>query len=302
MPATDLLTYTEERIRELDPVYADAVCNAIASLEPPLRQRAEAFLNAFYRFMQGTGRSYEQGIQCHMRLRETMVEERFYFLRNGSYSSTSFAEVNQRVYANPEIMTTHMYGLVFAQFLWPDQTERFRFFWETLPEYAAGIKDYLEIGGGHALYIREALSALPDAAFDLLDISSSSIDLARGICDSDRVKFHLGDIFDFSEESRYDFVTMGEVLEHVEDPLSLLTRVRQLLKPRGSMYITTPANAPMVDHIYLFHNEGEIRSLLQRAGFTIDRERMRFAGDLSVEQSRKRKLPLMYAAFVRPTA
>jgi 2-polyprenyl-3-methyl-5-hydroxy-6-metoxy-1,4-benzoquinol methylase len=299
MPA-DLLTYTQARIQELDPNYATAIARVIDNMEPAMRRRAEDFLAAFAAFMQATGRTFDFGIERHVRMRETMVEERLYFVRNGDYSNKSFDDVNRRVYANPEIMTTHMYGLVFAQFLWLDQVDRFRFFCETLPSYASAVAKYLEVGGGHALYIREALDALPAATFDLVDISASSIDLARAMCPPGRVHFHLCDIFDFPGESQYDFVTMGEVIEHVEDPLSLLVRVRNLLKPGGSAYITTPANAPMVDHIYLFHNEREIRDLLQQAGFVIEHERMRFAEDIPEEKARKRKLPLMYAAFVRP--
>ena len=298
MPS-NLLGHTEERIRERDPGYADTILKVIGNIEPPLLRRAEEFLGAFGRFMEETGRTYDEGIERHLQLRETMVEERLYFIRNGDYSSKSFAEVNRRVYDNPEIMTTHMYGLVLAQFLWADQVERFRFFCENLPVYAPSIHRYLEVGGGHALYIREAVASLPGATFDLVDISASSIQLARAMCASDRVHFHLSDIFDYPGEGSYDFATMGEVIEHVADPLSLLVRVRRLLKPGGCAYITTPANAPMIDHIYLFHNEEEIRDMLRRAGFTIERERMRFAEDMPEEKARKRKLPLMYAAFVR---
>jgi SAM-dependent methyltransferase len=298
-PRPDLLNYAAERIRERDAGYGDAAARVVTDIEPAIRRRATEFLESFDRFLHSRGKSFEEAIDLHLRMRQTMTEERLYFLRHGSYSSTSFAEVNQRVYANPEVMETHMYGLVLAQFLWADQVERFRFFCENLPAYAPSIARYLEVGGGHALYIREAVQAIPNAVFDLVDISGSSIELARGLCSSDRVSFHSRDIFEFGHESQYDFVTMGEVIEHVEAPLNLLRRVRQLLKPGGRSYITTPANAPMIDHIHLFRDEDEIRAMLREAGFEIESERMRFAEDVPVLKARRLKLPLMYAAFVR---
>ena len=104
------------------------------------------------------------------------------------------------------------------------------------------------------------------------------------------------DIFDLPEDTTYDFITMGEVLEHVEQPRDLLLRVHSLLSPEGRAYITTPANAPTRDHIYLFNSAAEIRDMLNSAGLTIEREVTQFASDLP---PKKLKMPLMFAAFVK---
>jgi len=80
-----------------------------------------------------------------------------------------------------------------------------------------------------------------------------------------------------------------------------LRRLRNLLAPTGSAYITTPANAPMIDHIYLFNNAEEIRELLSMGGFEIEKETSMYAGAMAPQRAKKLKAPLMYAAFVRPT-
>ena len=54
------------------------------------------------------------------------------FVETGKYTSTSFDEVENRVYGNDTIMTYHMHGLVLGQFLWFEQYERFKFFKENL--------------------------------------------------------------------------------------------------------------------------------------------------------------------------
>jgi len=192
-----------------------------------------------------------------------------------------------------------MHGLVFAQFFWPEQYRRFKFFCENLSGYRSGVRSYLEIGGGHGLYINEAVRVFNECAcFDLVDISATSIELARGLSCEPRIRYMLKNILEFDEVRQYDFITLGEVLEHLERPQELLSKVRNLLSPGGHAFISTPANAPMVDHIYLFRNSDEIKSMLNEAGFTVEREVMQYAADLPEKRCITLKIALMFGAIV----
>src|ERR1019366_1078021 len=122
---------------------------------------------------------------------------------------------------------------------------------------------------------------------DLVDISPTSLEMAQGIAREPGIQYHLMDVFDFPDKAAYDFITMGEVLEHVEQPRELLARLRRLLAPGGSMYITTPANAPMLDHIYLFRNAQEIRDMLTGCGFRIERETSQYAVQINEKLAEK---------------
>src|SRR5207247_2892653 len=146
----------------------------------------------------------------------------------------------------------------------------FEYITETLPAYKSQIKNYLEIGAGHGLYLSKALEILDkETNFSVVDISHTSIELAKNFIDDSRVTYNLANIFDFKIDSLFDFITMGEVLEHVEDPLKLLSKLNDLLTPEGIAFITTPTNAPAIDHIYLFKNVEEIRTIIKLAGFDI---------------------------------
>ena len=295
------LAYTIERISAADPRAGAKLQTFVEGAGATFQLRAERFLSRFARFIEHKGRSFDYGIECYLKLRAAMAWEDLNFLRNGRYSSRSFAEVAERVYRNPEVMEYHMYGLVFAQFLWPDQYLRFSFFCDNFAKYVPHIRDYLEIGAGHALYVSEAASVLPpEAHIDVVDISPSSMELAAGMLNGAKVTTHLIDIFDFAPGRLYDFITMGEVLEHLEDPLSMLNRIRALLAPGGYAYITTPANSAMIDHIYLFNNAPEIREMLRAGGFEIENETRMYANNLPPAKAEKQKVALMYAAFVRP--
>jgi 2-polyprenyl-3-methyl-5-hydroxy-6-metoxy-1,4-benzoquinol methylase len=299
----DLLSHTVDRVCERDPRAGVKLREFIERAGPAWQLRGERFLSSFQRFLETRGKPFDYGIDCYLKLCASVATERLNFLRSQCYSNTSFTQVAECVYHNPDVMQYHMYGLVFAQFLWPDQYHRYSFFCDAFPGYAPRIKTYLEIGGGHALYVTEAASILSaDAQVDVVDISASSLELARGMMPDAAVTWHQADIFDFAPQRRYDFITIGEVLEHLEDPRAMLRRILELLTPDGRAFITTPANAPMIDHIYLFNNAQEIRDMLQTSGFEIEAEASMFADDMPAARGEKLKAPLMYAAFVRPAA
>ena len=50
-------------------------------------------------------------------------------------------------------------------------------------------------------------------------------------------------ISSFNENDRFDYINLCQVLEHVVDPLSLLTQLKSLLNPKGIIHISTP-NSP----------------------------------------------------------
>ena len=85
----------------------------------------------------------------------------------------------------------------------------------------------------------------------------------------------------------------------MEDPLALLTKTANLLTDNGVCYVTTPINAPMIDHIYLFNNAEEIRLLIDKAGLSIVEEKIVISEKMEPLKAAKRKVPVMYAAFVK---
>ena len=77
----------------------------------------------------------------------------------------------------------------------------------------------------------------------------------------------------------FDIVTLIEVLEHVPEPIHLLTEVREFLRPGGCLYMTTPnANSLTVllkgieevlrppDHLWIWSPHA-LRKLLSHTGF-----------------------------------
>lgn len=297
------IEYLLSRIEDKNPAHFVKLKENLKDLGDDYFNLANPFYEKYEKYLKANQLTLDYGIDFYLKMIEAMLEERLAFIRKGTYSNTSFEEVEKNVYATPEVMSYHMHGLVLAQFLWFDQYERIKFFVDHLTKYFNSGKNYLEIGGGHGLYIYKALQLLPtNTTFDLVDISESSLKIAKGILDTDKVNYYLKNIFDFSNDDVYDFITIGEVLEHVENPKELLMKIGSHLSEDGVCYLTTPVNAPMIDHIYLFNEEQEIRDLLNDAGFEIIEEKIVISEKITAKKAIKYKVPIMYAAFIKKRA
>jgi trans-aconitate methyltransferase len=92
---------------------------------------------------------------------------------------------------------------------------------------------------------------------------------------------------------------MGEVIEHVEDPVALLNKLKELLAPNGVIFMTTPTNAPSIDHIYLFRNALEVIDVIHEAGLEVIEDIKVYAEDLPEEMAIKLKVTMMYGCFLK---
>lgn len=286
-------------VSEIDPLHGKKVKSDLSVFDDVFYAKADLFIDRFENLLTEKGKSLEYGIGCYFKMIADVRSETKHFVRTGEYTSKSFDEVNQRVYNNPDVMEYYMNGLLLSQFLWAHHYTILNYFTDNLIEKAGNIDHYLEMGGGHGLYISEAIRLLnKEAKFDLIDISPSSIEASRTLINNSNVQYILSDIFAVAAERKYDFITMGEVMEHVEDPVALLKKLGDLLKKKGRMFITTPTNAPAIDHIYLFKNADDIRKVIQEAGFTILDELCVYSEKVTKVRAEKFKIAMMYAAFI----
>jgi len=258
------------------------------------------FISKYKVILEKKNLTFNDSINYYLKMIGDFNEEMLDFIRTNKYRNTSFNEVNQAMYNNPDVMVSHMHGLLLSQFLWQHHYAVYQYFKTTIQQFLP-VESYLEIGAGHGLYFEAAMEKIGEnCTFEALDISESSLELTKSLIKSEKVVYHLKNVFDYTDEDeKKDFITMGEVLEHVEDPLSLLNKIKSLIKPDGTIFITTPTNAPSMDHIYLFNTIQEIRDLIHQAGLEIVDERYFVSEDIELEKAEKRKVATMYASFLK---
>ena len=98
-------------------------------------QLGNIFFGKYEEYLETINLTLDYAVDCYLKMIEDMLQERIKFIQKGKYSSSSFKDVERNIYSNPNIITYHMHGLVLAQFLWFDQYERIKFFYDNLFKY-----------------------------------------------------------------------------------------------------------------------------------------------------------------------
>ena len=288
-----------EKISSRNALHGKKLRKNLKKFDTAYFNRAEIFLNKYQSLLINEGKTIEYAIDCYLQFLADVNYESVQFLRTGEYSSKSFDEVNKRVYSNPLVMEYYLHALLLRQFLLPQNYNILLFFNKVICQNSDRICRYLEVGGGHGLFVSEAINVIGSKAkFDLVDISQSAIDVAKMMISDENISFILSDISAYKPSLKYDFITMGEVLEHVENPVNLLQNLHSLLNLGGKLFITTITNAPAIDHIYLFRNADEIREVITSAGFTIEDELCIYSEDMPAVRAEKLKVSMMYAGVL----
>ncbi|NIM05131.1 MAG: methyltransferase domain-containing protein [Armatimonadetes bacterium] len=109
-----------------------------------------------------------------------------------------------------------------------------------------------------------------------IDIAPEAIDFARKHFSHERIAYLLGDCLDESQRFEpADCIISFETLEHLPRDVQFLSRLRSLLKPGGTLIISSPNedvfpySPEMVPYHVRHHTSAELRSLLERAAFQV---------------------------------
>jgi SAM-dependent methyltransferase len=106
--------------------------------------------------------------------------------------------------------------------------------------YAAG-SSVLEAGCGVGAQTVTLAQNSPDALITAIDISENSLAEARRKTESagiTNVKFQQGDLFNLPfEPASFDHVFVCFVLEHLAEPVEVLLRLKEVIKPGGTMTV-----------------------------------------------------------------
>ncbi|MBF0467000.1 MAG: class I SAM-dependent methyltransferase [Nitrospirae bacterium] len=270
-----------------------------------MQDALEEFLQTYDYFLKANSLTYEDLAEAYLWIVEQVFYYRKIFIQTGRYPHNSAQEAISDVYNNNEIMKKYMLGLALSQFLWRQHYLVFEFYRSEIKNIEPNTR-LLEIGSGHGLFSLEALKYIDHIEiFDIIDISDTSLEMSKSIINMLKpralsiINFYKQDVNLFKPSTKYDLIIMGEVLEHVEDPLALLTDIYSLLRDDGQLFITTCANCPTIDHIYYFESIESIKDMINIAGFEIIREVIIPSENISHERLLKMKVDISYAAMLK---
>lgn len=193
---------------------------------------------------------------------------------SGRYPAVSHQECLQDLYTD-ERMDDYLWGVYGTFFMWAhhlDIADRFENFFLRQLEPEARL---VELAFGHGGWGIWALSGLPGATLDAIDISPSSAPIAQGLARAagveERARYTIGDALavEGKEPGAYDAAICGFVLEHLDQPEELLRALAHHVKPQGLVFLTTGLTAAHEDHVYEFRRESEVVAMAEQCGFRV---------------------------------
>jgi glycosyltransferase involved in cell wall biosynthesis len=127
---------------------------------------------------------------------------------------------------------------------------------------------FLDLGCGVSPHCKLAKLSTGSSEVVGMDFSDKLIEVLRGRFPN--IMYLVGDVRDLKFENDYfDYIVLGEVLEHMEKPEEVLNGIVRVLKPKGILAMSCPNNDggrfSCKEHIWSFTEKG-IRELLSPHG------------------------------------
>jgi ubiquinone/menaquinone biosynthesis C-methylase UbiE len=268
-------------------------------------EEADNFIEDYSRYLEAENISFDFAIDAYLKMCKDMLKSQIYFLKENKYPLSDQKEAFQEVYNSKIEMQSYMVGLGLSQYLWGTHFKMFKHLTETLKKNSETIESYLEIGPGHGLFFKSAIEIIgSNCKYTAVDISEVSLNLTKSIIsffelDNNRIEYLNKDVLDFKSNELYDFIVMGEVLEHVERPDLLLEGLNRILSVNGSAFISTCVDCPTIDHVYHFKSVDEIREMVKKSGFHISSEKVLPVEELPIEEIIEKKITINYSAIIK---
>jgi 2-polyprenyl-3-methyl-5-hydroxy-6-metoxy-1,4-benzoquinol methylase len=286
------------------PIQRKKIKDLISSKDDYFISEFEDFLSLYTGYLSREGITIHYVVDAYLDMINNMLRSQIKFIRSGKYPVSKIKDAIDNVYYDKEKMLSYMVGLALSQYLWSTHYEMFSHLKSAMKENRRNISSYLEIGPGHGLFLKNAIDILnDDINITAIDISPTSLSISQSIISyffpEKDVRFINEDMLDLDLDSAYDFIVAGEVIEHVEKPQLLLSKITSLLSKNGKAFISTCINCPMVDHLYHFKLVEDVRHMLDTAGLYIESEKVLPVEKLELSEIIRRNITINYSAIVR---
>lgn len=226
--------------------------------------------------------------------------------KDGRYLYSSFKEVEKNVFEDkiPGELggVEYHWGLYFSQLFWVTHHRVFNFFIKEFIPTEKTTGKCLDIPVGSGIFLTQFLLAHREWKGVGVDLSDTAIDFARKIFSVNGLTGSIDlikkDFFEFTSVQKFDRVICVEFIEHVEDPVAVLKKLRSMLADGGTLFLTTVTWAAFIDHIYLYKNVDEIREHIGKSGLGIEREYIQNIFPKDAGKLEESKTALNYAAIL----
>ena len=235
-------------------------------------------------------------------LAAAVLEEELYFRRHGRYRLATFQQARDQIYDDPTYMRRYMSGVLATQLWWRNHTDVLKFYRDRYLASFARPVAHLEVGPGHGLFLYLAARAERFSSLSGYDVSAASIEASRrclgAIGVEQDVRLECVDLL-AAPSGAFGSITFSEVLEHLEDPLGALRRLKEMLEPGGRIFVNAPVNSPAPDHIYIFRTPEEVVSMVEESGLEVVDTFLAPVSGASLQDARRRRITISTVVVAR---
>lgn len=196
--------------------------------------------------------------------------------KTGRYENSSFAEVFQKAYDNPEFMKLYHWGVFTTTFVWAHHLRIYKFFEEYFVPQLRKLphgSSLLDLGAGSGIWHLAALRNIPTLKVDAVDVSAPTIERSKNMSAtlgfSQAITHHVADALNWSSDEPASAGISCFLLEHLERPNVLLAALSNSLEPGSPAFVTSALTAAEIDHIYEYRRESELVLACEQAGFRV---------------------------------
>jgi len=144
------------------------------------------------------------------------------------------------------VRTTHPRTFPEESFAWLAAKEEGHFWFEQrnklilwmIKKFSGYPRRFLEVGCGTGFVMSRVARAFPQAEMHGIEYYEDAIPIARARCPTARIE--LGDVLTLEATSLFDAVGCFDVLEHIPDDRTALTKLGQSLSPGGQLFVSVP--------------------------------------------------------------
>lgn len=226
--------------------------------------------------------------------------------QNGKYLFSTFEEVEKNEYNldNDELNgPDYLWGLYFSEIFWKIHHNFTNFCLNHFMTNVPSTGKILEVPTGTGFFLCEFLKRNSTWSGVGVDLADSSMKFSKSLFEVNNVPKNSYQLLkmnfhDIDSTVKYDRILCGEFLEHLEDPLQALKKLKSLLTKDGKIFVTAAVWAAHIDHIFLYKSAEEVREHIKEAGLSIENELVQAVFEKDESDPEKEKIPVSYAAIL----